>query len=221
MIPAENPIDAFQPKIGKNYINPYLFKVPTGTVYEPIKTKRPVILIPLSPTTTGTVYIISGRAPSNDTMSIPIQQGNYIVLDGIGKWYVRTSSAAEETFRVIDAGGAGNLSGILAALGLPTPTTTLNRSSWSTGSKTVAVPSTAEQLGSLAIPNGFALTIQAPASNTGNVGIGQSAAAADLVTGTPIVLGPGASARLYVTNANLVYVDAIVANEGVRFAAEQ
>jgi hypothetical protein len=144
-----------------------------------------------------------------------------IYLDARGEWYVRTSSSQDEVFLVIDMGSAANAGAAAQALSGGTGAVAVaNRALFFVAQKTVAVPSTAEQCSSQAIPNGFALIVKANPNNTDNVGIGPTAATADLVTGVPIILEPGSSVRLFVTNANLVWVDAIVANEGVCLTAE-
>ncbi len=215
-------LEDFIPVVGKNYIAPHIVAIPTGTAYTKLQYKRAVLMIPQTPTTTGTVYIYPGAYPVGDGSSIPIPSGSLVYLDARGEWYVRTSSSGTEKFLVIDAGAAANAQAIASLLGGSGggATPVGNRGTWYTAQKTVAVPSTAEQCASQAIPNGFALTIKANPNNTGNVGIAESAAAADLVTGDPLILAPGESARLYVTNANLVWVDAIVASEGIILAAE-
>lgn len=215
-------VEDFIPVVSKNYIAPHLVEIPTGTVYKSFKYPRAVLMIPQTPTTTGTVYVYPGASPSSDVSSIPIPAGQLVFLDARGEWYVRTSSTGTEKFLVIDAGGAANAQAVAALLGggAAAATPVANRNSWYTAQKTVAVPSTPEQCGSQAIPNGFALVVKAMPTNTGNVGIAESQAAADLVTGDPIILAPGESVRLYINNANRVWVDAIVAAEGVCLAAE-
>ncbi len=218
---AEKPlsIDDFIPVVGKNYIAPHILLVPNGA-YKEITYPRAVLLIPQTPATTGIVYIYPGAFPATDVSSIPIPSGNNVYLDARGKWYLKTSSSGTEKFLVIDAGAAGNAAAIAASFGSTPAAAPANRGAWYAAQKTVAVPSTAEQCAAQAIPNGFALAITAMITNSGNIGIGSSAANADLVTGAPLILAPGASARLFVTNANLVWVDAIVAGNGVCLSAE-
>ncbi len=214
-------IDDFIPVTGKNYIAPHLISIPTGTVYTYLHYSRAVLLIPQTPTTSGIVYIYPNTYPATDVSSIPVPSGNNVYLDARGDWYIRTSSSGTEKFLVIDAGAAGNAAAIAASFGLPgAAASPANRGAWYAAQKTVAVPSTAEQCPSQAIPNGFALVVKANPNNTDNVGVGTSAANADLVTGAPQILAPGESVRMYITNANLVWVDAIVASEGVCLSAE-
>jgi len=101
-----------------------------------------------------------------------------------------------------------------------TVVTTLNRSDGFTAYKTVAVPGTAENCAAQVIPGGFELAIVANPLNTDYVGIAFSAAAADLVTGTPVILAPGQPLKYKIGNANLIWVDALVAGEGVILTAE-
>ncbi len=214
-------IDDFIPVTGKNYIAPHKRTIPTGTRYVDFKYPRPVMLIPQSPTTVGICYAYPAASPSDDGSSIPIPAGNMIYLDARGEWYVRTSSSADEVFLVIDMGSAANAAAAAQALSGGTGAAAIaNRGGGFSATKTVAIPSTAEQCASQAIPNGFAVVVKALPTNTDRVGVGFSAAAADLVTGTPCVLEPGASVRYYITNTNLLWIDSIVAAEGVCLTGE-
>jgi hypothetical protein len=145
-----------------------------------------------------------------------------------GEWHVKTPLIGSETegsqqIAIISDAALGLEAGNLlpsdiagAAVGSPD----VNRDTFSVNRKTVAVPSTAEALGALTVPNGFSLVVKALASNTDLIGVGPSAATADLVTGTPFRLSPGEGITLRVKNANSVFIDAIVAGEGVDFGAE-
>lgn len=94
-----------------------------------------------------------------------------------------------------------------------------NRPGFSTGQKTVAVSGTAEQLPVLAIPDGFSLVIKAKNLNTGQIQIGNSAVNAQSAVDC-FTLEADEVVELYITNADLVWIDATVAGEGVEFITE-
>lgn len=105
-------VEDFIAVVGKNYIAPHRRTIPNGTGYVEFTYSRPVLLVPLSPSTTGIVYAYPGGYPADDRDSIQISAGQPVYLDARGKWYVRTSSSSTETFLVIDAGGAANAQAI-------------------------------------------------------------------------------------------------------------
>ena len=91
---------------------------------------------------------------------------------------------------------------------------------WASAVKTVAVPGTAEVLASLVAPTGFAIVVKAMSGNTELVYIGNSKPNAEGAT-TRVTLAAGQAVVLLITNANLVWVDAVVAGEGVESFVEQ
>lgn len=192
--------------------------IPNGTTYFPVQMDRPGFIVARDAVAAGTIYVYPGSAPGTDAQAIAYTNG-YAPLPGKGRWYVRHSGSSKLAFQVRFDGTPGD-----AASNPVTPATgntpVANRAAGFTDQKTVAVPSTAEQLPDHAIPNGFSVVVTALDTNTRTVGIGFSAAAADLVTGTPKRLAPGASIRYFITNSNLLYVDAYVALEGVDITAE-
>lgn len=94
-----------------------------------------------------------------------------------------------------------------------------NRGAFATNQMNVAVPLTAVQLLSQAVPSGFAVSIIAKKANTKNIYLGTSAAnAANHAVAD--ILGPGDTRKLYITNWNLVWMDADIAAEGVTIISE-
>lgn len=98
-------------------------------------------------------------------------------------------------------------------------TADLNRADFNTGQTLVPVPGTAVQLPNITIPDGYALVIKALPTNAGRVYIGHTAADAQ-VPANAYSLGPNEHAELKITNANLAYLDAVVANDGVEILVE-
>lgn len=96
----------------------------------------------------------------------------------------------------------------------------VSEGAWASAVKTVAVPGTAEQCASLAAAPGKAIVFKALDSNTDDVYLGNSQANAQNAA-VRFSLAAGQSLVLYVTNANLVWVDAAVAAEGICIAVEQ
>jgi len=96
----------------------------------------------------------------------------------------------------------------------------VSEGAWASAVKSVAVPGVAEQCASLAAAPGKAIVFKARDTNTGNVFLGNSQASAQNVA-TRFLLAAGQSLVLYITNANLVWVDAAVAAEGISIAVEQ
>lgn len=212
-------IDDFIPVVGKNYIQPHIVQIPNGAYY-PLTYKRAVLLIPQTPTTSGTVYIFPGAYPVNDLSSIPIPSGNNVYLDARGDWYVKTSSSGTEKFLVIDAGAAGNAAAIASSFGTTPASATANRGAFFTTQKNVTTAGTPVNCSAQAIPNGFALSIKAKSSNTQKIYVGNSSANALSSNNVAYILSPGETARLFVTNANLIWLDSDVNGEGVCLGAE-
>jgi len=59
--------------------------------------------------------------------------------------------------------------------------------------------------------------IQAQTDNTNKIAVGATGVDATVATGTGIILDPGDTITLPVDNLNDVYIDALVAGEGVRY----
>jgi hypothetical protein len=147
-----------------------------------------------------------------------------------GEWHVKTPLLSGDTegatIVLIESDAAlgiegVNLTGADVAAAPPPIAFNANRSAFGTGQQTVTTADGAHavQLGALVVPNGFFLTIKALSSNTKNIYLGNSQANAQAHT-TAYILAPGESVRLQITNANLCWIDAQVATEGVCFGAE-
>lgn len=94
-----------------------------------------------------------------------------------------------------------------------------NSTTFATGQTPVPTPGTAENLAPQAIADGDAVVITALPGNSGTVWIGNSQANAhDHTVAYPLI--PGTFLRLFITNTNLVWVDADNAGEGVAWAVE-
>lgn len=111
--------------------------------------------------------------------------------------------------------GSGGGSGVLA---VATP----NRSGFNTGQVTVTNHGTAVQFPNVAIPDGFSIFMTFLKANTGtNVYIGNSATNAQTHTTAKIMNTQNAGIRLYVTNANLIFIDADNSSDGVDWIVEK
>ncbi len=111
-------MDIALPKVGKNYWNAQLIEPAQTGVWTMYRFPRPVVLVPLTPTTIGTYYVQSQAEPVDVSNAIPVPNGNAASLDGVGVWYLRQNSGVSQGFLAIDGGAAGNVSAILASLGL-------------------------------------------------------------------------------------------------------
>jgi hypothetical protein len=145
----------------------------------------------------------------------------------VGTWYVYVPLVAGDpatfTARVSDASSDLPAQQSATDTGGAAPGTqvvsTLNRNGFATAQKNVTTAGTAVNLAALAVPGGFALTIQAKSANTGNIWIGNSQANAQDHT-VAFLLPPGTGVKLYVSNANLVWIDSAVNGEGVQLGVE-
>lgn len=97
----------------------------------------------------------------------------------------------------------------------------LNRTSGKTVQVYVPTSGTAVQLPNLAIPDGFALVVKARKSNVGNIALGFTAGDANHTGKNYYTLVPGEAVSYNVQNANAIYIDAFVGNDGVELTAEQ
>ena len=93
-----------------------------------------------------------------------------------------------------------------------------NMSSFIVSDMDVTAASTAEQLPSVSIPDGFALLIKAKPGNTGNIYHGESKLKAEAHKAT---MQSNESYEYKVTNANLIWIDAATSGEGIEYAVEQ
>jgi len=94
-----------------------------------------------------------------------------------------------------------------------------NRPSWTHGQKRVAAHGTAEQLPSQVIPDGFDLVVRALPGNTNNIYLGKTKALAESATDR-LTFSAGNGITLKVKNADRVWGDAAVADEGVDYWTE-
>lgn len=94
-----------------------------------------------------------------------------------------------------------------------------NSATFATGQKNVTAAGTGEQLGSQAIPNGFSVVIKAKTTNTGLIQVGNSKANAESAS-VSYRLSAGSFVTLFITNTNLVWIDATVSGEGVDWIVE-
>ncbi len=92
--------------------------------------------------------------------------------------------------------------------------------SWINRVKTVPTPGTAVQCDALVAPVGLGIVVKAKSDNTELVYVGPSKLDAEDPT-KRTSLAAGQAIILYVSNANLVWVDAVVALEGVETVVEQ
>ncbi len=192
--------------------------IPNGTTYFPVQMDRPGFIVARDPAAAGTIYVYPGSAPSADRQAIAYPNG-WAPLGGKGRFWVRHSGSSSQSFQVRFDGTPGDpASG--SAPSTPAASPVSNRTSGFADRKTVTTPSTAVQCPAHTIPNGFALVVKARPGNTDLVGVGFSSAEADLVTGTPFELAPGESVRYYVDDSSRIWIDALVATEGVVLTAE-
>jgi hypothetical protein len=96
----------------------------------------------------------------------------------------------------------------------------INRSSFATGQKNVAAAGTGEQVSaSQVIPNGFSVLIKAKFTNSGVIRVGNSKANSESASSS-FTLRANEAIRMFITNLNLVWIDATVSGEGVEWATE-
>lgn len=91
-----------------------------------------------------------------------------------------------------------------------------NRAALTYGEKDVTTAGTAVVLGGdVSIPDGFSVNIKAKAANTNKIYVGDSS-----VDNSDYELSAGDSVDLFVTNLNIVYIDADTNGEGVSYIVE-
>lgn len=93
-----------------------------------------------------------------------------------------------------------------------------NRTSFTTGKKTVTAAGTAEQLPDMAAPEGFEVTVTAKHGNLGRIYIGGTKAEAEARTTS---LGRDDVFHEYLTNLNKVWIDADNSGEGIDYEVPQ
>jgi len=92
--------------------------------------------------------------------------------------------------------------------------------SWASTQKSVVTPGAAVQCPSLEAPAGMGIVFLAKPGNTGEIYLGNSKANAENAA-VRVELGASNAVILKVSNANLVWVDAETANEGICIFVEQ
>jgi hypothetical protein len=199
----------------------YFRSIPSGA-WTRLENRVPVFVISQSATPAASIQrTLNEPNIADDETSYDTSALGWAYIPAKGLSWIKHNGANPENFKVIDARCfSQNETPTPGPGGSPATTGLSNRGAGFTAIKTVAVPSTAENCAAQAIPNGFALVVKALPTNTGNTGVGFSQAAADLVTGAPFYLEPGASVRYFITNANLLWIDTIVAGNGVCLTAE-
>lgn len=93
-----------------------------------------------------------------------------------------------------------------------------NRSSITTGEKTVTTAGTAVQLPDISVPEGFSVAVIAKHTNAGRIYIGGSKAEAEVHT---VSLGINDVFHEYLTNLNAVWIDADNSGEGIYYEVPQ
>ena len=103
-----------------------------------------------------------------------------------------------------------------------TGTPVANRGSWAANQKLVVTPLTPVQLPNFPVPAGFALVVRYLLTNKGTIYVNGTAAGAKKTSNQWTSLSQvGHFVKLFLTNANEVFIDADNGNEGVEFFAEQ
>ena len=92
----------------------------------------------------------------------------------------------------------------------------LTPSSITEGSKVVSIAGTPETLVGTSTPCKYVF-LQAYLSNTDNVAFGGSATVDPSGTGDGTLLEPGDSCTVFISNAQKIFLDAVVSGEGVRY----
>jgi hypothetical protein len=95
-----------------------------------------------------------------------------------------------------------------------------SRYEWQHDHKTIAAAGTAEVLGSMSIPPGYALVVAALPTNTGFIYLGTTKANAENAS-KRVIISAGQAILFYIYNSVLVWIDAAVTGEGVFYYAEK
>lgn len=109
------------------------------------------------------------------------------------------------------AGGGGMIVPMTSGGGVTKPPTTIN-----SGRKTVTVPGTAEQLVS-SITVARQVIVTAPATNSDAVYLGGSTVSAVAGSEQGLLLNPTGSASIDIDDVSKIWIDSVVAGEGVTF----
>lgn len=157
----------------------------------------------------GTLYVISSDDGERWSQTeVIVQFGEYRVFNNVSDLRIRSPQLT--SFRATEGEIYTSYSVVTADL---------NRSDFNTGQTRVPIPGTAVQLPNILIPDRYKLVIKAISGNAGRIYLGHTA----LDSQTPALaysLGPNEHVDLGLTNANLVYIDAAVANDGIEIVVE-
>lgn len=157
----------------------------------------------------GTLYVITSDDGERWSQTeVVVQYGEYRVFNNV--FELRLRSPQLTSYRVTE----GEINTSYSVV-----TSNINMLDFNTGQTLVPVPGTAVQLPNIVIPDGFTLVIKALPGNAGRIYIAHTAAAA-IVPANAYSLGPNEHAELNITNANLVFLDAAVINDGVEILVE-
>ena len=110
------------------------------------------------------------------------------------------------------------LKGILVALGGEVPGE--NAGAWDHDHCTVATPAEPKQLPPFGVLAGYELVVRGMPTNTGNVYIGNSRNNV-LDVSKRVTLQTNEATKLKIKNADLVWLDAVVAGNGIEYWAEE
>jgi hypothetical protein len=206
-----------------------------GDWYGPIPIQKPSVIQLLTVAGVDVTHQIYGINAQPEDLTIsegrgtPNAVGRVYALQ-VGDWYIYvpllTGDPASYNIRISDAssdlpaqqnalGDGGAVAGI-------TIVSSLNRASFRALKKTVAVPGTAEQLTTQAVPGGFKITVRPLSTNTGSVWIAETQAKAQAALHPDAwEFSPGdAPLNLNLTDWSAIWVDAAVAAEGIRITSE-
>jgi hypothetical protein len=123
----------------------------------------------------------------------------------------------EQTLGKVAAETRDLLKDVLIALGGEVPGQ--NAEAWDHNHCTVATPASPKQLPPFAVLAGYKLVVCAMPTNTGKVYIGESRDKA-LNVSKRVTLQPHEATALQINNANLVWLDVVVAGEGIEYWSE-
>jgi hypothetical protein len=171
--------------------------------------------------TNGSLDGISVRPNSKANCSIPFEQFGYESAVGFDRIWLTWTAQAGKTLYIfvgrrkgthlsqvsVGGGGSGSGGGVE------------NRDAWTHGHKTVAAAGTAEVMPTQIIPNGFKVVIEPLNSNIGLVFLGKRKVDCEDAA-KRIEIDAGGGKGFYVTNLNLIWLDAEVAGEGVQYYVE-
>ena len=172
--------------------------------------------------TDGTLDGISVKPNSKEFPAIPLEEFGYESAVGFDRIWLTWGAQAGKTLYLFVGRRKGthlaqvgkNAKGGGGGGGAD------NRAAWAHDQVTVTAAGTAEQMPAVVIPNGFKVVIRPLNTNTGLIYLGNSKANAEAAAAARIELDFGESASFYVTNLNLIWIDAEVTGEGVWYAVE-